>query len=57
MPDPGLPVNCPTCGQPLTYVRSDGEWHFYRCPTHQTVVLPPNGRMKVDDPEDSEVRH
>jgi hypothetical protein len=45
------------CGQLLTYVRSDGEWHFYRCPTHQTVVLPPNGRMKVDDSEDSDVRH
>jgi hypothetical protein len=48
----GFPVNCPKCGQLLTYLRSEGEWHFYRCPTHQTVVLPPSGRVKVDDPND-----
>ena len=57
MPDPGFPVNCPKCGQRLTYVRSEGETHFYRCPRDGAVILPPNGIVRVDNPEDSAVTH
>jgi hypothetical protein len=32
MADPGIPINCPTCGAPLVYVRTEGETHVYRCP-------------------------
>jgi hypothetical protein len=31
MPNPGFPLNCPKCGKPLVYVRTDGDTHFYRC--------------------------
>jgi hypothetical protein len=31
--------------------------HFYRCPQHSVVVLPPTGIARVDDPQDSVVRH
>ena len=31
MPDPELPINCPMCGRPLIYVRSECETHFYWC--------------------------
>jgi hypothetical protein len=63
MPDPGFPVNCPKCGAALVYVRSEGPTdiyaatHFYRCWRHGVVVLPPNGIIRVDDPNDSVVRH
>jgi uncharacterized Zn finger protein (UPF0148 family) len=57
MPDPGFPVNCPKCGTPLSYVRTDGDTHFYRCPRHGSLVLPPDGRVRPDDPNDSAVRH
>ena len=49
MPNPDFPVNCPKCGAKLTYVRSEGEMHFYRCPRHATVVLPPHERIGADD--------
>jgi hypothetical protein len=57
MPDLVLPLNCPKCGKPLIFLWAEDEWHFYRCPTHLTVVLPPDGRLKVDDPYDSMVKH
>jgi hypothetical protein len=25
MADPGIPINCPTCGAPLVYVRTEAE--------------------------------
>ena len=52
MPNPGFPLNCPKCGQKLAYVRSEGENHFYRCPSHGAVILPPSGVVRVDDPDD-----
>ena len=40
MPDPfGITLKCPKCGAPLTYQHSQGDTHFYRCPTHGRLVL------------------
>jgi hypothetical protein len=52
-----IPPVCPKCGSPLTYLFSEAEWDFYRCPTHRTVVLPMTERVKVNEPEDSDVTH
>ena len=58
MPDPfGITLKCPKCGAPLTYQHSQGEVHFYRCPKHGRLVLPPSGVIQIDDPDDSAVRH
>lgn len=57
MPDPQFPLNCPSCGAKLTYTHSQRDTHFYRCPRHGVVVLPPSGIVRVDDPDDSAVRH
>jgi hypothetical protein len=64
MPDPfGITLMCPKCGYPLAYVRSEGPaeiyqaMHFYRCLPHGVVILPPSGIVRVDDPDDSAVRH
>jgi len=57
MPEPASPPVCPKCGSPLTYLFSEAEWDFYRCPTHRTVVLPMTERVKVNEPEDSDVTH
>ena len=51
MPDPfGIPLQCPKCGAPLTYQHSQGDMHFYRCPTHGRLVLPPTGIMRSTIP-------
>jgi hypothetical protein len=34
----------------LTYRWSEGETHFDKCRVHGIVVLPPDGRVRVDDP-------
>lgn len=34
-------LKCPKCGKTLIFVRADGQWRFYWCPQHRTVVLPP----------------
>lgn len=39
MSESSAPVKCPKCGQPLSHLRSDADWRFYRCPSHGTVVL------------------
>ena len=63
MPDPGFPLKCPKCGYPLAYVRSEGTadiyqaTHSYRCPRHGVVILPPSGIVRIDNPNDSVVRH
>jgi uncharacterized C2H2 Zn-finger protein len=39
MADPGILMNCPTCGAPLVYVRTDDRTHVYRCPRHGAILL------------------
>lgn len=56
-PFAGVELHCPECGRVLSYCRSDGAVHFFRCERHQTIVFLPNGRIEVDDPSDSFVRH
>jgi hypothetical protein len=46
MADPGFPINCPACGAPLVYIRTEGDRHFYRCHRHGVLVLPPDGRLR-----------
>ena len=46
MPDLQVPLNCPVCGTALVYVQSDGDTHFYRCPHHGSIILPPDGRVR-----------
>jgi hypothetical protein len=50
-------VNCPKCGSRLAYVRTQDETHFYRCARHGTVILPPDGRVRLDDPANSAAKH
>jgi hypothetical protein len=63
MADPHFPLKCPECGSKLVYVRSEGPadiyqaTHFYRCRRHGVVILPPSGIVRLDDPNDSAVRH
>lgn len=38
-------INCPICGAPLAYVRSEGDVAYYRCPKDGLMVMPPNGRI------------
>ena len=39
----------------LTYQSSQEGTHYYRCPTHGRLILPPNGIIQMDDPDDSDV--
>jgi hypothetical protein len=46
-PDPGLPLNCPTCGKPLRYVAtklSPATWYLYICPQDGLFEFPKDGR-------------
>ena len=52
-----LPLNCPTCGLRLDYVRWEGGTHFYRCQRHGTVVLTRDGQMREDDRDQPLVVH
>jgi hypothetical protein len=47
----GVPMNCPYCGAPLTYVRTEGagsvgETFVFRCARHGVLILPPDGRIR-----------
>jgi len=42
-----LPLNCPQCGEKLTYVRQGGDVSVYYCPNDGLVLNPPNGRIHV----------
>jgi hypothetical protein len=44
--DPDVPLHCPTCGEPLVFIRTDGKTHIYRCPHHGLLILPPDGRVR-----------
>jgi DNA-directed RNA polymerase subunit RPC12/RpoP len=44
--DPDIPINCPYCGAALAYLRTEGETHFYSCPRHGRLMLPPDGRIR-----------
>jgi hypothetical protein len=47
MADPGFPINCPTCGAALVYLRSDdGPTRLYRCARHGILLLPPDGLVR-----------
>jgi len=56
IPDPFLPLNCPTCRKPPIYVRTAGTVHFYWCLRHGSLVLPPDGRLRPEMPADSAMR-
>jgi hypothetical protein len=63
MSDPRFPLKCQKRGSMLTYVHSQGPAgiyqaaHFHRCRNHGVVILPPSGIVRVDDPNDSAMRH
>ena len=42
-----LALNCPKCGEKLTYLRNDGEVGVYHCPNDGMVKYPPNGHVYV----------
>ena len=46
MDRPDFPLNCPYCGAPLAYVRTEGDTHVYRCQRHGLLILPPDGRVR-----------
>lgn len=52
-----LPLACPVCGRRADYVRWEGGTHFYRCQRHGAILLSPDGTVRPDDPQNSEVLH
>ncbi len=46
MGDPGIPVNCPTCGVPMVYRTSFDDKHLYRCKIHSHMVLFTDGSVR-----------
>jgi tRNA(Ile2) C34 agmatinyltransferase TiaS len=44
--DPAVPMNCPICGTSMLYVETEGQKHYYRCPRHGLLMLPPDGRFQ-----------
>jgi hypothetical protein len=38
-------VNCPVA-LPSRYLGTEDEKHFYRCPHHGTLILPPGGHVR-----------
>ena len=46
MTNPGITVNCPYCGAALMYLHTVSKTHFYRCPRHRVLILPPDGRVR-----------
>ena len=58
-PDPGLPLNCPTCGKPLRYVAtklSPATWYLYICPQDGLFEFPKDGRPSPQNLPDNAVR-
>jgi len=55
--DPNFPVSCPHCGRKLVYRRTEDATHFYRCERNGMLILPPDGRVRVEDPENPATRH
>ncbi|MBY0494339.1 MAG: hypothetical protein K2Y23_08980 [Cyanobacteria bacterium] len=42
-----IPLNCPKCGERLTYIDRKGDAQLYLCAEHGVVALPPSGRIFV----------
>jgi hypothetical protein len=38
-------------------VRTQDDTHFYRCAQHGLVILPPHGRVHLDDPNNPATVH
>lgn len=34
----------------------EGDWQFYRCDKHGTVVLTPQGQLQSEESDDSRIR-
>jgi hypothetical protein len=43
--DTGIPVDCPTCGAPLVYVRTEDETHTTAAPHTSRWIVPTHGRV------------
>ena len=56
MPDPGVPVNCPYCGDPLTYQETVTDVHIYMCPRDGYLRLTPDGRVRAETFQETEQR-
>jgi hypothetical protein len=42
-----VPANCPFCGAPLTWIRTDdGPVYMFRCDRHGLIVLGTHGRFE-----------
>jgi len=42
-----LRLNCPMCGEKLTYKQTEGDVRVYHCQNDGVVLLPPDGRVHV----------
>lgn len=47
---PELPVQCPYCGKRVKLVPSDGDVAYYECEKDGLLVLPPDGRLRRQEP-------
>ena len=56
MPDPGVPLNCPRCGERLVYQTTHAETHIYSCPNDGYMVLSPDGRVSRETPTETAER-
>ena len=49
----GRRLICPKCGSSMVHICMSNDTYIYRCDRHGTVILPPDGRVRPDDPEQS----
>lgn len=42
-----IPLNCPKCGERLTYIERQDDTQLYLCAQHGVVVPPASGRIFV----------
>jgi len=42
-----LRLNCPMCGEKLTYIQTEGDVKVYHCASDGVVLLPPDGQVRV----------
>jgi hypothetical protein len=44
-------------GTRLVYLYTQDDTHFNRCPRHGTLLLPPDGRVRLDDQQNPASLH
>jgi hypothetical protein len=46
--DPKIPLNCPVCAAPMTYLETQDRTHIYSCLVHGRFLFPPDDQVRVE---------